>query len=299
MKRVLSIILVAAMAISMLVVMPTTVVAIPAGNAISSAGEFTAMEAAGTYYLTADITVSATYETEFSGTFDGNGYKITISQPLFESVSGTVKNLTVEGAVDFSAVSDNAGAVAKVANGATFTNVTNRASVSGYTTTYDNGNGVRMATAGGVVGMAIGNCTFTNVTNEGAINGYNTGGIVGMLASTETGVTNFSHCANSGAITAVEITIQGTSTDPLYFGLQGNLLAYGGIVGLIFEYGTVNFSYCSNSGNMDNTGITYNTGDPYAPIGGIYGFATYTRSATNPPSMTVALDNCSNTAAVK
>ena len=47
--------------------------------AIATAEEFAAMEAGKYYYLTADITVAATYETDFTGTFDGNGHTVTFT----------------------------------------------------------------------------------------------------------------------------------------------------------------------------------------------------------------------------
>ena len=80
-------------------------------TAINSAEDFAAMTANGNYYLNADITVSATWNggaaisatyaenTAFTGTFDGNGHTITTTVPLFATLSGTVKNLTIAGSV--------------------------------------------------------------------------------------------------------------------------------------------------------------------------------------------------------
>ena len=74
----------------------------PEGTGIDSLDKIT--DPAGKYYLTKDITVSETFKTEFTGTFDGNGKKITTTVALFEKVNNaTVKNFVVEGSVSLSA----------------------------------------------------------------------------------------------------------------------------------------------------------------------------------------------------
>jgi hypothetical protein len=52
------------------------------GTAITDAAGFAAMTADGTYYLENDITITDTYQTEFKGTFNGNGKTITASAPI-------------------------------------------------------------------------------------------------------------------------------------------------------------------------------------------------------------------------
>ena len=76
---------------------------------IRTAEEFAAMETGGNYKLTADITVTAPYPSEFTGTFDGDGHTVTlaIDTPeknyvgLFSKLgnNATVKNLAVTGSV--------------------------------------------------------------------------------------------------------------------------------------------------------------------------------------------------------
>ena len=109
----------------------------PEGTGIDSLDKIT--DPAGKYYLTADITVSATYATEFTGTFDGNGKKITTSVALFEKVNNaTIKNFTVEGSISLSAPGVTAGgsedfyaAVAIIANGkTTFKNILSDVDIS-------------------------------------------------------------------------------------------------------------------------------------------------------------------------
>lgn len=83
--------------------------------AIATAEEFAAMEAGKYYYLTADITVAATYETDFTGTFDGNGHTVTTSVALFKTLKGaTVKNLTLNGEVTAAADDNRAAVLAKM-----------------------------------------------------------------------------------------------------------------------------------------------------------------------------------------
>ena len=68
----------------------------PQGQAINSAEEFAAMAADGTYYLAADITLTATYAEAFTGTFDGNGKTITTSVPVFDRIEyASIGNFTV------------------------------------------------------------------------------------------------------------------------------------------------------------------------------------------------------------
>ncbi len=222
MKKVVSILLIVSLAISTLVVMPTNAYAMstPSGIAISSEGEFASMTAEGQYYLNANITISATYIAEFKGVFDGNDYKIITSVPVFEKVSGTVENLTVEGNVSLSSLTENAGTVAKLANNAKFENITNHADVSG------------KSSAGGVVGKATGNCTFINIINTGAISGNQAAGIVGTAENTTTEQFIVSNCTNSGDITAT-----------------GNA---GGIVSYLDSTAGYTIEDCVNEGNVES-----------------------------------------------
>ena len=79
----------------------------PAGEPVASAEELAAMEPDGTYYLSADVTVTGEWQyAEFKGTLDGNGHTIsldgaTLSGGLFAILNGaTVKNLSVQALSD-------------------------------------------------------------------------------------------------------------------------------------------------------------------------------------------------------
>lgn len=50
-----------------------------AEGTVSSAKEFAAMDASGSYTLTKDIIVTEPYASDFSGTFDGNGHTVTLA----------------------------------------------------------------------------------------------------------------------------------------------------------------------------------------------------------------------------
>ena len=102
----------------------------PEGTAIRTAEEFAAMTADGKYYLAADVTLTASYAADFSGTLDGNGKTVTLSAPMFLTLNGaTVKNLKTVGQINYAdyAVGNamHVGAVAAVANLSTLENLVN------------------------------------------------------------------------------------------------------------------------------------------------------------------------------
>ena len=64
---------------------------------VSTAADAT--EPTAKYYLAADITLAATYETPFWGILDGNGKTLTVTHPIFADFSGEVKNLKIKGEI--------------------------------------------------------------------------------------------------------------------------------------------------------------------------------------------------------
>jgi len=206
----------------------------PEGTGIDSLDKIT--DPAGKYYLTKDITVSTTYTTEFTGTLDGNGKKITASAALFEKVNNaTIKNFVVEGTISLTNVAVTAGesedfyaAVAIIANGkTTFTNIlsdvdisttssnTRIAAIAGTSeadydlvidTCVNKGDISVLKYAGGVYGWTAkaGKGVVTNCANYGKITstgGY-IGGIVNRMCGTNgTGLT-VTNCANYGEISS-------------------------------------------------------------------------------------------------
>ncbi len=161
--------------------------------AVNTAEEFAAMAADGNYYLAANIEINATYETDFTGTFDGCGKIITTSVSIFKTMNGTFKNATINGKIEKGIADKNyAGSVTAwpTGEGVVIDNVCNNASV-----TAD-------STGGGIVGYAKdkSEVTITNCVNNGDItSGGQTGGIVGYSQGKLCTVKN---CVNTGKITA-------------------------------------------------------------------------------------------------
>lgn len=172
---------------------------------IGTAEEFAAMDASGSYTLTADIIVTAPYANEFTGTFDGNGHTVTLNITastanvgLFSKLAGgaVVKNVITAGSVTATG-KNNVGGIAGVADtelGAiTISNCKNEAAIEGNK----------------VVGGILGGCTeddyaltISACANEGNISGTrNIGGICGTLENAHF----IKNCYNSGTVTGSTI----------------------------------------------------------------------------------------------
>lgn len=164
---------------------------------IGTAEAFAEMKPGGNYQLTADITVTAPYAYDFSGTFDGDGHtvmlNITASTPnvgLFSKLAdgAVVKNVKVDGTVSGT---EGVAGIAAQANGATISGCINCAEISA-TERY----------VGGIVGKMQGG-TVENSYNTGAISSsrnrpaVNLGGIVGYIDESAT----VKNCYNVGEIT--------------------------------------------------------------------------------------------------
>lgn len=142
-----------------------------AEGTVSSAKEFAAMDASGSYTLTKDIIVTESYASDFSGTFDGNGHTVTL---------------------DITASTANVGLFSKLAGGAVVKNVITAGSISG-----------KVNNVGGIAGVAdteLGAITISNCKNEAAIKGNKVvGGILGGCTEDDYALT-ISACANEGNI---------------------------------------------------------------------------------------------------
>ncbi len=295
----------------------------PVGTAIATAEDFAAMAADGQYYLTADITVSASYASTFTGTFDGNGHTVTLSAPLFIHLNGaTVKNLTVEGSITSSVLTakdthgygaNASGAIAAVANGdTTVQNILNNASVM---PVYP-ANGVN-SFFGGLVGMTVGasNFKFIDCKNTGKVSAdyaeknIACGGIVGLTPEKVASV-RFESCVNTGEIYAKS----GVNTAAVggiaawvhdhtalaefdkcenygkisaYSGSKGGTTRIGGMVGYITAY-KATFNDCHNHGD-----VTADADTQVNPcIGGMVGYAAYAAGKTE---VVLEFTGCTNT----
>lgn len=200
---------------------------------IGTAEAFAAMDASGSYKLTADIIVTAPYANEFTGTFDGNGHTVTlaIDQPskdnigLFSKISSTatIKNVTVDGTVTGSRC---VGGIAGTSNG-TITQCQNKATI----TATKNGSG-NYSQAGGIVGYAE-NATITSCANVGNVNaapndGRRCGGVAGYAKTSV-----IENCYNQGQVSSCRTSSRA---------------AVGGIAGYIDSNASV--INCYNSGEI-------------------------------------------------
>lgn len=234
-KKLLAVIISVFMIIS---VVPVAVFASDApqqGTAITDAAGFAAMTADGTYYLAEDITVTETYQTEFKGTFNGNGKTITASTTLFDKLmDATVENFTVESLTTVT-LANGGGMVCNTAGGNTvLRDIKNTASLKST-------NAEKAHSLAGIVGdLAKGsnNSTITIIgcVNTGNISAQekqgNAGGIVGG-GVIESGTYNVlvEDCSNSGNITGKKS---------------------GGVVCLFDKLsGSVTLKNCQNLGNVD------------------------------------------------
>ncbi len=251
----------------------------------------------GSYKLGADIDLTGkaqspigTYETPFTGSFDGAGHTVKVdikadgTAGLFGVCEGAaIRNLTVDGSVANTFAATDAetkiddkypgtGAVCGVAlSGTTFENCTARAAVKG------------PGNVGGLVGVvynyAARTVTLKNCTSQAAITSTlgNAGGLVGRIqaASSASPAVFVSGCANRTDVTS-------TSEDR-------NRL--GGIAGYVrTEAGEIRFETCENAGNLNaaNSGAK-GSNNPF--VGGIAGRIEAVTDAT----AAVRILDCKNT----
>ena len=237
----------------------------PEGVGIDSLDKIT--DPAGKYYLTKDITVSETFKTEFTGTFDGNGKKITTTVALFEKVNNaTLKNFTVEGSISLTEAGVTAGgsedfyaAVAIIANGkTTFKNILSDFDIT--TTSANTRAAAIAATSEADYDLVIDTCV-----NKGDISVVKyAGGIYGWTAKAGKG--EVKNCANYGKVSSSGGYIGGVINRMCGTGGEltiTNCANYGEVVtakqqaGGILAYhykSDITVTDCYNEGKIDSAG---------------------------------------------
>lgn len=226
----------------------------PADGAIKVEKPEDITDLAGNYYLAKDITVNTTLATEFTGTLDGCGHTITVTAPVFEALSGNVKNLTIKGAV--STDTGHIGALAKTIDKGpvTISNVANEATV---TSTYapDNASKPTNYGVGGIVGRINNdkatNVVFDNCVNRAKVVGAKSraGGIVGEAhRAPETGTetktrVEFKNCVNYGEISSALDYYKTLTAKENNESAAGGILGYNGT-------GFVKATNCTNNGEI-------------------------------------------------
>ena len=230
----------------------------------------------------------------YAGTFNGNGKTIfNVKNSLFGVVTGTVKNVELEAAIN-NTESDSVGAVAGILAGGTVSDVTVNGSVQGEeavggiigrvlaegTVSNCTNNATVESTsgsdaAGGIVGKAYytvagKEMNITGCKNTGTVKGkYAAGGIVGFSAA------NVKNCENNGTI---EMSGSGAS-------------AVGGIIGEQTNYGAI-------SGNKNTKDITVN-GSENVNVGGIIGWIRYqNNAAAYANNMTIVVSGNENSGSI-
>lgn len=296
MKRVISFIILAALAICSLLSALPTAAAAPDGIALNSDADFLAMSANGKYYLAKDIKISASYPKVFSGTLDGNGHKIIISDGAnvspFKKINNAIfKNLTVEGVINVTSKTSYGGIA--VEGRGTFENVTARVGISAMVENSFNSVG---ASQGCFIGNATGECSFVNCTNESSITvitqtkGASYAGFGGFIGSAyaDGGEISFVNCENNAAITSLEpqICVGGfvgisDNVDLSFSYCKNNAFVIGisekeghsgsgGFVGTVTG-GTLTVRSCYNIGDVQNNGPTGHTGGLVGRLSGVLG----------------------------
>ena len=288
------------------------------GEPISSGDDFLAMKDDGNYYLADDISVSSGYAPRFFGTLDGSGHTITTNTPLFDNLSGVVKNLKIRGSISTS--DGTVGALAREGSRLTCIDVKNYADVSatgqyyasglvGYSKVWatfigceNHGNISSAYHSAGIVCRTKGELTLSGCTNDGTITSapdttsYYAGGMVAKSG----GSVMMQNCKNSGAVTTSAKYVGGlggyldtsdvmktvfssdNSGSVICSGKNAQELSYiGGVVGYMKggkSYCTL--SYCRNSGE-----IISNAGGKTI-LCGICGYVN---------SESIIIDHCTNT----
>lgn len=194
----------------------------------------------------------------FSGIFDGNGHTISGLRidaknvpsgaqsnryiGLFADVSGTVKNLTLDGTIrsDFGGSTCFVGGIAGYSTG-NIQNCVNNATVYGTPEDYSTSN---KAYVGGIVGHSYSGSIFRCVNNA-EISGYayastvNIGGIVGS------GGARIVQCYNTGKISASVYGYYSSSSHSAYGTAAG--IGCGGTVDNCYNTGKISASYATGS----------------------------------------------------
>lgn len=236
MKKLMAILLAVLTVLSLTAVLVSLSVFAADVTDIATVEDLKKMSSTGSYRLVKDIALTdGTTMESFGGTLDGNGKSITgLTAPLFNELSGTVKNLTLTGSIDVSGKTQ-IGTLANTATAATVEGVVSLVNLTGS----------RPAAAmvvGGIIGRAndmtsILSCENKgNITVTGAYNAENDnamGGIVGRMGDGG----KIELCVNSGRIFADG---NGNSGD-----FKG---AVAGVVGI--SNGSTQITACLNRGEV-------------------------------------------------
>lgn len=191
------------------------------------------------YIMTKDVdmkNVTVPTAAGFKGTFDGKGKTIknlAATAPLFATLDGTVKDVTLEGTFTYTTSAENKifGALAAVSTG-TVSNVVNKASV---TATSDADQAADAYLLGGLIGKSSG--TVTKCTNEGAVSltgkaltGTMVAGVVAYASA------DVDECTNKGKVSLnYTYTWKKAAYDYITLAKEQLVPGVAGVVGITYE----------------------------------------------------------------
>jgi hypothetical protein len=205
----------------------------------------------------------------YEGTLDGNGKTITgLTKPLFNNLKGTVKDLTLNSALNITEDQKDLGILANIVSG-TVTGCTSKGSVVFAVATEVS----EEHRIGGLIGsVASSGATVTDCTNEASVTNNTSnsgdgeliiGGVVGSFWGTEF---HISGCENTGDI----ISTSHWSKTPALGGIMGQ---GGNSSGASSDF---SIDSCTNSGAVSFSG----TSDNSIQIGGIAGYVRFATMTT-------------------
>jgi len=245
MKKIIALILVLATVLSMNVLVLGTSAAgesetpqtPPEGSVkLTDFAQITEENSDGVFYLSSNMTVTATNTNAFSGTIYGCGYTITATDPLFDVLDGAqiydlkIATTIAIGAADIEAVTYDAdkkytgyfaGALANYATACTIKNVDVTGSID--VGTADVGTTVRTG-VGSIAGL-IDACNVVDCDNSAKITAYNSGAsiqvAVGGIAGALDGYSTLDNCTNAANLYGQYGTGYGSSSYVFVGGMSG------------------------------------------------------------------------------
>ena len=242
-RRIISLIVAAVMLVSILAVVG--LMNVFAATPIASAEQFMEIfsgkeTVSGNYTLTASITLPDSYETagSFSGTLDGGDHTVSgIKTPLFDKLSGEVKNLTLgEGSISTD-VTTPVGALANTLGGdLTLAGVVNNVSVTAPNAQYVGG--LIGGTKNGAYAVSV-----TNTVNAGNVSGAScVGGLIGGIKNDD---------KDSHIVLTMELV---TNTGNVTNTTGANNTGTAGILGYVGNYGEARITKAINRGTVTMAG---------------------------------------------
>lgn len=181
---------------------------------------------------------------EFGGVFNGNGKAIrnwSSNHALFNKVTGTVKDLTIDASCVFTPAS-SVFAPVTLSNAGTLSNVHNKANVAISASSFDeavNIAGIAAESTGDIKGCS--NSGAISATTTSSIKGAAVAGVAGFLSGSMSGSSNTGAVTVSGKFIAGSSTIGGKSVVPCIGGLVG-LGGNGSKIENSNNYGKVTFT---------------------------------------------------------